>query len=87
MKVPNPLVIVHHRLNNVGPNELKLFAGSLAAAVDPKLSMGLNLMVVPSIRSVFVAWREHMILEFGAYKHQPDQSVHNHDMAVKDALN
>ena len=64
--MPNPLVIVHHPLNEdeVGPNELKLFAGSLAAAVDPKLLMDPKLMVVdnlhtvlcgpPSIRSVTV---------------------------------
>jgi hypothetical protein len=44
--MPNPLVIVHHRLNKAGPNDLELFAGSLAAAVDPKLLMDPKLMVV-----------------------------------------
>ena len=50
--MPNPLVIVHHRLIKVGPNELELFSGSLAAAVlDPKRLMDLKLMVVYNLHT------------------------------------
>ena len=51
--------------------------------VDPNLMVVYNLHIgpglcgPPSIRYVFVAWREHMILEFGAHKRKPDQSTYH----------